>query len=39
MRPSPSRRHPVRLGGTLELTFAVDVNLATLVGRTIDLVD
>jgi uncharacterized protein YjbI with pentapeptide repeats len=30
---------PVALGGTLELTFAADVNLATQIGRTIDLFD
>jgi uncharacterized protein YjbI with pentapeptide repeats len=30
---------PVTLGGTLELTFADDVNLATQVGRTFDLFD
>ena len=30
---------PVALGGTLELTFAPDVNLATQIGRTIDLFD
>ena len=30
---------PVTLGGTLELTFADDVNLASQVGRTFDLFD
>ena len=30
---------PVTLGGTLELTFAADVNLASQVGRTFDLFD
>jgi uncharacterized protein YjbI with pentapeptide repeats len=30
---------PVTLGGTLELTFAEDVNLASQVGRTFDLFD
>ena len=30
---------PVTRGGTLELTFAADVNLASQVGRTIDLFD
>jgi hypothetical protein len=30
---------PVTLGGTLELTFANDVNLASQVGRTFDLFD
>jgi hypothetical protein len=30
---------PVTLGGTLELTFADDVNLATQLGRTFDLFD
>jgi uncharacterized protein YjbI with pentapeptide repeats len=30
---------PVTLGGTLELTFAADVNLASQLGRTIDLFD
>jgi Pentapeptide repeats (8 copies) len=30
---------PVALGGTLELTFADEVNLATQVGRTLDLFD
>lgn len=30
---------PVTLGGTLELTFTADVNLASQVGRTIDLFD
>jgi hypothetical protein len=30
---------PVTLGGTLELTFASDVNLASQVGRTFDLFD
>jgi hypothetical protein len=30
---------PVTLGGTLELTFADDVNLATQIGRTFDLFD
>ena len=30
---------PVALGGTLELTFATDVNLASHVGRTFDLFD
>jgi hypothetical protein len=30
---------PVALGGTLELTFADDVNLASHVGRTFDLFD
>ncbi len=30
---------PVALGGTLELTFAPDVNVATQIGRTIDLFD
>ena len=30
---------PVARGGTLELTFAPDVNLATQIGRTIDLFD
>ena len=30
---------PVALGGTLELTFAPGVNLATQIGRTIDLFD
>jgi uncharacterized protein YjbI with pentapeptide repeats len=30
---------PVTLGGTLELTFAADVNAATQVGRTFDLFD
>jgi uncharacterized protein YjbI with pentapeptide repeats len=30
---------PVALGGTLELTFSDDVNLATQVGRTFDLFD
>jgi uncharacterized protein YjbI with pentapeptide repeats len=30
---------PVALGGTLELTFAADVNLASQVGRTFDLFD
>jgi hypothetical protein len=30
---------PVTLGGTLELTFAADVNPATQLGRTFDLFD
>ena len=30
---------PVTLGGTLELTFAADVNLASQLGRTFDLFD
>ena|SRR5436190_12031163 len=30
---------PVALGGTLELAFADDVNLASQVGRTLDLFD
>ncbi len=30
---------PVALGGTLELTFAIDVNLASQIGRTFDLFD
>ena len=30
---------PVTRGGTLELTFAPDVNLASQIGRTIDLFD
>jgi hypothetical protein len=30
---------PVTIGGTLELTFAADVNLATQLGRTFDLFD
>jgi uncharacterized protein YjbI with pentapeptide repeats len=30
---------PVTLGGTLELTFAADVNLASQIGRTFDLFD
>jgi hypothetical protein len=30
---------PVTLGGTLELTFAADVNLASQVGRTFDIFD
>jgi uncharacterized protein YjbI with pentapeptide repeats len=30
---------PVALGGTLELTFAADVNLSSQVGRTLDLFD
>jgi hypothetical protein len=30
---------PVALGGTLELTFAADVNPASQVGRTFDLFD
>jgi uncharacterized protein YjbI with pentapeptide repeats len=30
---------PVTLGGTLEITFADDVNLATQIGRTFDLFD
>jgi uncharacterized protein YjbI with pentapeptide repeats len=30
---------PVALGGTLDLTFAADVNLASEIGRTIDLFD